>query len=420
MEPQHESLSHMQLQRNDTVWFNAHLATMTGDAKNGYGLVENGALIVRNTSVVWVGNTDDLPHGWQTIVNDSVDCEGRLVTPGLIDCHTHLVYAGDRSNEFEMRLNGATYEEIARAGGGIVSTVKATRGASEDELFAQSLRRLKQFLAEGVTTVEIKSGYGLDLENELKMLKVARKLGEKTKVNVTTTLLAAHATPPEFKGREDEYIDLVCYHILPAAAKQDLADSVDAFCENIGFSTHQVQRVFEAAAAHCLPIKLHAEQLSDQKGAKLAASYGALSVDHLEFLAEEDIPAFKQSNTVAVLLPGAYYFLRETQLPPVQTLRDQGVDMAIASDSNPGSSPVCSLLLMLNMACTKFYLTPAEALRGVTINAAKALGLAKHLGSIEAGKQADLVLWDVKNPAELSYHVGYNPCLMTMHNGAIR
>lgn len=410
----------MQLHKDDTIWFNAQLATMSEAVYNSYGLIDDGAVVVRESKIVWVGKSIELAENWQQTVASSLDCKGLVVTPGLIDCHTHLVYGGDRAGEFEMRLNGASYEEIARAGGGIVSTVLATRAASEEALYQQAKARLAQFLAEGVTTMEVKSGYGLDLNTELKMLRVARRLGQENPINIITTLLAAHATPPEFSNRQDDYIELICEQIVPAAAEHGLADAVDAFCENIGFNKVQVERVFSAAMAAKLPIKLHAEQLSDQKGALLAASLGALSVDHLEYLEPDDVPILKDNDTVAVLLPGAFYFLRETKLPPVDALRQHGVPIAIASDSNPGSSPVCSLLLMLNMACTKFVLTPAEALRGVTINAAKALGLANHIGSIDVGKQADLVLWKIENPAELSYRFGYNPCFKTMYKGEVR
>lgn len=410
----------MQLHKDDTIWFNAQLATMSEAVCNSYGLIDDGAVVVRESKIVWVGKSIELAENWQQTVASSLDCQGLVVTPGLIDCHTHLVYGGDRASEFEMRLNGASYEEIARAGGGIVSTVLATRAASEEALYQQAKARLAQFLAEGVTTMEVKSGYGLDLNTELKMLRVARRLGQEHTINITTTLLAAHATPPEFSNRQDDYIELICEQIVPAAAEHGLADAVDAFCENIGFTKVQVERVFSAAMAAKLPIKLHAEQLSDQKGALLAASLGALSVDHLEYMEPDDVPILKDNDTVAVLLPGAFYFLRETKLPPVDALRQHGVPIAIASDSNPGSSPVCSLLLMLNMACTKFFLTPAEALCGVTINAAKALGLANHIGSIEIGKQADLVLWEIENPAELSYRFGYNPCFKTMYKGEVR
>lgn len=396
---------------------------MRADDANGlidYGLISKGAIAVQDGKIVWVGETQDIQDAVDTNQVKTLDCQGRLVTPGLIDCHTHLVYGGDRTKEFELRLNGATYSEIAAAGGGIVSTVAATRASTEDELFDSAKNRLATFMAEGVTTVEIKSGYGLDLDNELKMLSVARKLGEQLPINVTTTFLGAHTTPPEYKDNSDAYIDLVCDQMIPAVAAKGLADSVDAFCENIAFSAQQVQRVFQAAQKHGLAIKLHAEQLSDQKGAVLAASMGAQSVDHIEFLNEVDVAAVKASGTIAVLLPGAFYFLRETQLPPIPALRQHKVPMAIASDSNPGSSPVSSLLLMLSMACTLFKLTPAEALASVTRNAAKALGLDHQIGTLEVGKHADMVLWNTTDPAALSYRIGDNPCQTVMFKGSVR
>ena len=403
----------------DTLWFNARIATMSENAQP-FGLLDNAAIAVSQGDIVWIGASSDISKEQFAACTTQLDCQGRLVTPGLIDCHTHLVYGGDRANEFEMRLNGATYEEIARAGGGIVATVSATRAASEESLFESAQRRLQSFLDEGVTTVEIKSGYGLDIENEVKMLRVARRLGKQLPVDVVTTFLGAHATPPEFKGKNDDYIDFICDQIMPAVAQENLADSVDAFCENIAFSTQQVERVFAQAKKYSLPIKLHAEQLSDQKGAVLAAKMGALSVDHIEFLAPDDVAALKQNNTVAVLLPGAFYFLGETQLPPIDALREQQVPIAIASDSNPGSSPVSSLLLMLNMACTLFKLTPEESLTGVTRNAAKALGIDSRVGTLECGKAANMVLWNLDNPAELSYRIGHNPCHTVMYKGQIR
>lgn len=400
----------------DTLWINARLATMTvGDAP--YGLMEDAALAVQDGVITWLGPMSDLPPDAIANCRDVLDCGGRLVSPGLIDCHTHLVYAGDRAQEFELRLNGASYAEIARAGGGIKSTVNATREADEDTLFEQSLPRLRRLMADGVTTVEIKSGYGLNTDVECRMLRVARRLGEATPVTVRTSFLGAHALPAEYTGQPDAYIDQVCTNMLPAAADAGLADAVDAFCEGIGFSPEQVERVFQAARARGLPVKLHAEQLSNLRGAVLAADYDALSVDHLEFLDPADVPQLAAHGTVAVLLPGAFYCLRETQLPPIDALRQHGVPMAIASDCNPGSSPVTSLLLMLSMGCTLFGLTPEEALAGVTRNAATALGLADEIGTLGPGKRADLVLWRARSPAELAYRIGDQMCDTVLYAG---
>ena len=350
-------------------------------------------------------------------VRTELDAEGALLTPGLIDCHTHLVYAGDRAREFEMRLEGASYEDIARAGGGILSTVRHTREAHPVDLQAQSARRLKSLMRHGVTTVEIKSGYGLTQKAELKCLQVARSLGEQFPIDVRTTLLAAHALPPEFAGRADDYIDEIVQHILPEAARLRLADAVDGFCETIGFTPAQIQRVFQAARLHGLPVKLHAEQLSNQGGAALAAEFGALSADHLEHIDEAGVRAMARGRCVAVLLPGAYYFLRDTQLPPITLFRRYGVPMAVATDCNPGTSPGTHLPLMMNMACTLFRMTPSEALLGVTRHAAQALGLTQTHGSIEVGKQADLCLWDVDHPAELSYAIGSSPLRARLYRG---
>jgi len=391
----------------DRLWTNARLATLTGD---GLGLVEQGAVAVRDGRIAWVGEAVDAPDA-----ADVIDCECRLITPGLIDCHTHLVHGGSRANEWAMRLEGATYEEIARAGGGIVSTMRATREMDEDPLVASAMPRLDALIAEGVTTIEIKSGYGLTLDDEIKMLRAARTLGEARNVRVATTLLAAHAVPPEYKGDADTYVDLVCERIIPAAV--GLADAVDGFCEGIGFSPEQIARVFDAAKAAGLPVKLHAEQLSHLAGAKLAASYNALSVDHLEHIDDADIAAMAEAGTVAVLLPGAFYFMRETKKPPVAALRDAGVPMALATDCNPGTSPTTSLLLMLNMGATLFGLSVTECLRAVTINAAKALGLQGEIGTLEAGKAADFAIWNTSEPAELVYRLGFNPLHKRIKDG---
>lgn len=394
------------MERWDAIWLNARLATMEGA---GYGEIEDGAVAASGGRIAWVGPRKDLPAGWSAAQEH--DCRGGWLTPGLIDCHTHLVYAGSRAGEFELRLQGASYEEIARAGGGIVSTVRATRAADELELLRQGSRRAAALLAEGVTTVEIKSGYGLDTVTESRILRVARRLADACAIKVKTTFLGAHALPPEFAGRPDDYIELVCEEMLPAIHAEGLADAVDAFCENIGFSPAQTARVFEKARSLGLPVKLHADQLSDLGGAGLAADYQALSADHLEYSSEASVRAMARAGTVAVLLPGAYYFLREKQLPPIAALRAHGVPMALATDCNPGTSPCTSLLLMLNMACTLFRLTPAEALAGVTRHAARALGLAGEAGRIGPGLRADFALWDIGRPAELAYAFGSNPCV---------
>ncbi len=408
----------------DTLWYNAQVATMqpAADAPGAasYGLIANGAIAIQGERIVWLGNSSDAEPVALAKPHKAVDCGGKLVTPGLIDCHTHLVYAGDRAHEFELRLNGASYADIAANGGGIVSTVAATREADENDLFNLAKARLASFMAEGVTTVEIKSGYGLNLDTELKMLRVAQRIGRELPIDVTTTFLGAHTLAPEFQHNADAYIDHVCTHMIPAVAAQKLADSVDAFCENIAFTPAQVHRVFTTAQKHGLAIKLHAEQLSDQKGAIMAATLGAQSVDHIEYLSPQDVPVLAANNTVAVLLPGAFYFLRETQLPPITALREHNVPIALASDHNPGSSPVSSLLLMLNMACSLFRLTPVEALAGITCNAAKALGLDAQVGTVQVGKLANLVLWDAHDPASLSYRIGHNPCVRTLYRGQLR
>ena len=400
----------------DGLWHNARLATMAADSEAPYGAIERGALAVAEGRIAWVGPEASLPGVPGTLAQELHDCEGRWITPGLVDCHTHLVYGGDRAREFELRLEGASYEEIARAGGGIVSTVAATRAADEESLLAGARARLAQLLAEGVTTVEIKSGYGLALESELKQLRVARRLGETLPVTVRTSFLGAHAVPPEFAERAEAYVDSLVA-MMPAVAESGLADAVDAFCEGIGFSPEQTARVFEAARAAGLPVKLHADQLSDLGGAALAARFDALSADHLEYTREDGVAAMAAAGTVAVLLPGAFYVLRETKLPPIEAFRAAGVPIAIATDSNPGSAPVTSLLLMLSMACTLFRMTPEEALSGVTRNAARALGLAESHGSLEAGKMADFAVWDIERPAELAYRIGFNPLAARVQAG---
>lgn len=400
----------------DSLWMNGRLATMRMGA-GPYGAVDGAALAIRDGRIAWLGPMGDLPGEPRKLARELHNLGGRWVTPGLIDCHTHLVYGGDRAHEFEMRLGGATYEEIARAGGGIRSTVAATRAASEEELVQSAARRLDSLQAEGVTVVEIKSGYGLDTESELRMLRAARTLGRRHPVTVRTTFLGAHALPPEFDGRADAYVDMIVESMLPSAASAGLADSVDAFCEKIAFTPAQTERVFDAAKRLSLPVRLHADQLSDLGGAALAARFGALSADHLEYTSEEGVSALAAAGTIAVLLPGAFYFLRETQLPPIEKLRAARVPIAIATDSNPGSSPVTSILLMLNMACTLFRLTPDEALAGVTRHAASALGLRDTHGTLEVGKSADFAVWDIERPAELCYRIGYNPCRVVAQAG---
>ena len=387
------------------------------DNPTPFGILDGDAIAVKDGKICWMGKYIEVTKEQLSQCGDITDCQGQLLTPGLIDCHTHIVYGGSRANEFEMRLNGASYSEISLAGGGIASTVDATRNSSEDELFDSAKSRLQAFIDEGVTTIEIKSGYGLDINNEVKMLSVARRLGEELPIDVVTTFLGAHATPPEFKDANDSYIEYLCEQVIPIIASKKLADSVDAFCEHIAFSTEQVKKVFLRAQEYDLPIKLHAEQLSDQKGAIMAAKMGALSVDHIEYLADSDVKVLSDKQTVAVLLPGAFYFLGETQLPPISELRKWHVPIAIASDSNPGSSPVMSLILMLNMACTLFKLTPEESLAGITRNAAKALGLESDVGTLKVGKAANMVLWHTDNPAELSYKIGHNPCHKVMYRG---
>jgi imidazolonepropionase len=396
-----------------TLWRHARIATMHGSAP--WGWIERGAMLTDGGRITWVGADNAVPRDAAPV--REIDLEGALVTPGLIDAHTHLVYGGDRAAEFELRLQGASYEEIARAGGGIASTVAATRAASDDALFATAARRARALMAEGVTTVEIKSGYGLSQRHEARCLAVARRLGRELPLAVRTTSLGAHALPPEYAGRADAYIDDAAGWLADQKA-QGLVDAVDAFCDTIGFSPAQTRRMFDAAHSLGLPVKLHAEQLSNQHGAALAAGYGALSCDHLEHLDTAGIAAMRSSGTVAVLLPGAFYFLRETWLPPVQALRDAGVPMAVATDHNPGSSPALSLLLMLNMACTLFRLTPEEALAGVTVHAARALGLADR-GALAPGLRADFAVWDAEHPRELAYRFGVNPLRERVFGGAL-
>lgn len=394
-----------------TLWQHCHVATM---AQGKYSIIEDAAMVTAGSLIEWIGPRSQAPTADYTQVHD---LQGAWVTPGLIDCHTHTVFGGNRSGEFEQRLEGVSYAEIAAKGGGIASTVRATRAATEDELFASAEKRLRSLLRDGVTTVEIKSGYGLDLANERKMLRVARRLGEALPVSVRATCLAAHALPPEYKDRADDYIEHICNEMLPALAAEGLVDAVDAFCEYLAFSPEQVERVFKVAQQLGLPVKLHAEQLSSLHGSSLAARYHALSADHLEFMTEEDAVAMAAAGTVAVLLPGAFYFLRETQLPPMEALRKHGVKIAIASDLNPGTSPALSVRLMLNMACTLFRMTPEEALAGATQHAATALGMGDTHGSLEVGKVADFVAWQIDRPADLAYWLGGELEKRVVHHG---
>ncbi len=398
--------------RCDTLWHNAHLMTLDAD-DGGLGIVRDGAIACHGSRIAYAGPLSAVPSG--LVAEHQVDCGGRWIGPGLVDCHTHMVYAGNRANEFEQRLDGASYADIARAGGGIVATVRATRAASEDELLAQSLPRLDAMLAEGVTTVEIKSGYGLTLEDELKQLRVARRLGELRPVAVVPTFLGAHAVPD---GRQaQDYIDEVCERMIPAVAAETLAEAVDVFCEDIAFSPAQAAQVFEAAQRHGLALKIHAEQLSNQHGAALAAGFGALSADHIEHLDAAGIAAMAAAGTVAVLLPGAFYFTRDTQLPPVQALRDAGVALALATDCNPGTSPLTSPLLAMNMGATLFRLTVAECIAGFTREGARALGRFDRVGRLRAGLDCDLAIWDIDAPADLVYRMGFNPLHARVHQG---
>jgi len=408
----------------DTLFIDCHLATMRAGGEPArparpYGAIEDGAIAVSGDKIAWCGPRGDLPRPPADCANEVHALDGAWVTPGLIDCHTHIVYGGDRAGEFELRLKGASYEEIARAGGGIRSTVEHTRAATEDALVASALGRIADLTAEGVTVIEIKSGYGLNRVDEIKQLRAARRVAREAPVSVVTTFLGAHAVPLEFDGQAERFIDLVCDDMIPAVAEAGLADAVDVFCEGIGFSAAQSERVFRAAQQHDLPVKGHVGQLSDLGGAELAARYAALSCDHLEFVSEAGVKAMAEAGTVAVLLPGAFYFLRETHLPPVELFRKHDVSLAIASDCNPGSSPATSLLMMMNMACTLFRLTPEEALAGVTREAARALGLQAVFGTLEAGKTADLAIWRIGQPAELSYKIGANPCEAVVKSGKL-
>jgi len=393
--------------RPDTIWLNARLATLAS-ARPGLGIVENGAIAASGGRIVFVGPQEGLPAEWRSRAR-AVDCEGRWITPALIDCHTHLVYAGDRAHEFELRLKGATYEEIARAGGGILSTVRSTRAASEEELLRSALKRLDALIAEGVGTVEVKSGYGLELAAERKSLRVARRLAGERRVTIQATFLGAHALPPEFADKRAAYVAEVADTMIRTLAGEGLIDAVDGFCERIAFTPDEIARVFAAARQAGLPVKLHADQLSDSGGASLAARFGALSADHLEFASEEGVAAMARSGVTAVLLPGAFYVLRERQAPPIELMRKHRMALAVATDCNPGTSPLTSILLALNMAATLFGLTVEECLAGATRNAARALGLGGETGTLETGKWADLAIWDIERPAELVYRLGFNP-----------
>jgi imidazolonepropionase len=405
----------MQQQKWDALWINAVLTT----CENGYGIIAPGAIAVKDNKIAWLGSMSDLPGDANDLAEKIYDVKGCCLTPGFIDCHTHLVYAGNRAQEFERRLQGVSYEDIARQGGGIQSTVNATRAASDDELLTQSLVRAKALMDSGVTVMEIKSGYGLDRDTELKILRVAKKMGEVLPLTVVTTYLGAHTIPIEFAGKADHYIDFICDEMIPEISQQKLASMIDVFCEKIAFNLQQTERVFAAAEQHGLKIKCHAEQLSHSGSVPLAVKYHALSVDHLEHAELDDIMALKQSHAVAVLLPGAFYFLRETKLPPIELLREHNIPLAIASDCNPGTSPVLSLLLILNMACTLFRFTPEEALLAVTKYAAQALGLEKNYGTLAVNKMADFAVWDIKHPAELAYYLGGSPLMYLVREGEI-
>lgn len=402
------------LNNSGHIFTHARVATLIENA-DGLGLIDDAAIVVERGRIAYVGPQAEMPALYADY--PATNCESRLITPGLIDCHTHLIHAGNRAYEFELRLEGASYEEVAKAGGGIVSSVKALRAASEDDLVRWSLPRLDALIAEGVTTVEVKSGYGLDTENEIKSLKAARRLAQERDVAIRTTFLGAHALPPEMNGDKSAYIDVIINEMLPAIAAEKLADAVDGFCEGIAFLPDEIARVFDAAKAHDLPVKLHADQLSNLHGAKLAASYNALSADHVEYTDLEGAQAMAKAGTVAVLLPGAYYFIRETQKPPVEAFRQAGTKMALATDNNPGTSPLTSLLLTMNMGATLFRLTVDECIAGVTREAARALGILAETGTIEVGKHADLAIWDVQRPAELVYRIGFNPLWKRVFRG---
>ena len=402
--------------RCDTIWTDARLATMAVERPGaGLGVVEDGIVAALGGRILFAGARSEAPHFEAQL---AIDCEGRWITPGLIDCHTHIIHAGSRADEFRRRLEGETYEQIARSGGGILSTVRATRASTFDALVASALLRLDALIAEGVTTIEVKSGYGLDMETELQMLRVARHLAEERPITVSPSFLGAHALPPEYSADADKYVSLICEEMIPLVAAEGLADAVDVYCESIGFTGAQTARIFAAATAHGLPVRVHAEQFSDMGGAALAARHRALSADHLEHLGPDGIAAMAQSGTVATLLPGAFYFTRETQMPPIQALREAGVPIALATDCNPGTSPLTSLLLVLNMGATLFRLTVEECLRGVTINAARALGMAAETGSLEAGKWCDLAVWEVEDLAELVYRIGFNPLHKRVRRGS--
>ncbi|MBC2886136.1 imidazolonepropionase [Ochrobactrum sp. CM-21-5] len=402
--------------KTSTVFTNARVATLAENVDD-LGLINKAVLAIRDGRIAYVGSESTLPADYDSF--EKIDCENRLITPGLIDCHTHLVHAGNRAHEFELRLNGASYEEVARAGGGIVSSVRNLRAASEDDLVRETLPRLDALIAEGVTTVEVKSGYGLDCDSEIKSLKAARRLARERDISVHTTFLGAHALPPEMNGDKAAFIDTIINDMLPAIAAENLADAVDGFCEGIAFLPDEIARVFDAAKAHGLPVKLHADQLSNLHGAALAASYGALSADHLEYTDAQGAAAMAKAGTVAVLLPGAYYFIRETQKPPVEAFRAAGTKMALATDNNPGTSPLTSLLLTMNMGATLFRMTVDECIAGVTREAARALGILDRTGTIEIGKDADLVIWDVDRPAELVYRIGFNPLWKRVFKGSL-